>query len=102
MEQLRTHNCGELTIADVGRQVRLAGWLENTREVGASLTFAVLRDFYGTTQIVVEDEAMMAYQNGLVDMHDPIKVWKELEIDGEKQHRIIDAVTLKLHWIIFH
>ena len=29
-----------------------------------------------------EDEAMMAYADGLIDMHDPIKVWKELEIDG--------------------
>ena len=43
-----------------------------------------------------EDEAMMAYADGLIDMHDPIKVWKELEIDGAKQHRIIDATVGRL------
>ena len=43
-----------------------------------------------------EDEAMMAYADGLIDMHDPIKVWKELEIDGQKQHRIIDATVGRL------
>ncbi len=43
-----------------------------------------------------EDEAMMAYAEGLVDMHDPIKVWKELEIDGKKEHRIIDATVGRL------
>ena len=43
-----------------------------------------------------EDEAMMAYSEGFIDMHDPIKVWKELEIDGEKQHRIIDATVGRL------
>ena len=43
-----------------------------------------------------EDEAMMAYSEGLIDMHDPIKVWKELEIDGHKVHRIIDATVGRL------
>ena len=43
-----------------------------------------------------EDEAMMAYAEGLVDMHDPIKVWKELEIDGKKEHRVIDATVGRL------
>ena len=43
-----------------------------------------------------QDEAMMAYADGLVDMHDPIKVWKELEIDGQKEHRIIDATVGRL------
>ena len=43
-----------------------------------------------------EDEAMMAYADGLVDMHDPIRVWKELEIDGRKEHRIIDATVGRL------
>ncbi len=60
MTQSRTHNCGELRIGDVGKEVTLAGWMENLREVGASLGFAVLRDFYGTTQIVIETEEMMA------------------------------------------
>ena len=42
------------------------------------------------------DEAMMAYSDGLVDMHDPIRVWKEIEIDGKPEHRIIDATVGRL------
>ena len=57
--QSRTHTCGELRIGDIGKQVQLSGWLENLRVVSANLGFAVLRDFYGTTQIVVENEDMM-------------------------------------------
>ena len=54
--QNRTHTCQELRIGDCGKHVRLSGWMENVREVSAALAFVVLRDFYGTTQIVVEDE----------------------------------------------
>ena len=57
--QNRTHNCNELRIGDVGKNVRLSGWMENIREVGGNLAFIVLRDFYGTTQLVVEDEALL-------------------------------------------
>ena len=57
--QSRTHTCGELRITDAGKKVQLSGWLENFREVGAELGFVVIRDFYGTTQIVVEDAEMM-------------------------------------------
>ena len=60
MTQSRTHTCGELRLSHVGCSVRLVGWLENIRAVSASLAFLVLRDFYGTTQVVVEDEALLA------------------------------------------
>ena len=60
MMQMRTHNCNELRLSDAGRQVKLVGWMENVRTVGSNFAFVVLRDFYGTTQVVVEDEAMMA------------------------------------------
>ncbi len=59
MMQSRTHTCGELRLSDAGKQVTLAGWLENMRAVSANLDFIVLRDFYGTTQIVAETEEMM-------------------------------------------
>ena len=61
----RTHNCGELRLSDAGKEVKLAGWLENVRTVSAGLAFAVLRDFYGTTQIVAESEDMIAAFKGL-------------------------------------
>ena len=57
--QNRTHTCNELGMANVGEKVRLSGWLENIREVGGNLAFLVLRDFYGTTQAVVEDPALL-------------------------------------------
>ena len=60
MFQSRTHTCGELRLADAGKTVTLVGWMENVREVGSNFAFVVLRDFYGTTQVVIESEEMMA------------------------------------------
>ena len=65
MMQSRTHTCGELRLADAGKSVTLVGFMENVREVGANFAFVVLRDFYGTTQIVIENEEMMAAIKGL-------------------------------------
>lgn len=59
MMQSRTHTCGELRLSDAGKSVRLAGWLENMREVGSNLAFIVIRDFYGTTQITADSEEMV-------------------------------------------
>ena len=59
MMQSRTHTCGELRLADCGKAVTLCGWMENVRVVGSNFAFVVLRDFYGTTQVVVETEDMM-------------------------------------------
>ncbi len=59
MFQSRTKTCGELRLADAGKKVTLVGWMENVREVGANFAFIVLRDYYGTTQIVVDSEEMM-------------------------------------------
>ena len=59
MMQSRTHTCGELRLSDAGKKVKLVGWMENMREVGSNLGFVVLRDFYGTTQIVIQTEDMM-------------------------------------------
>ena len=65
MNQSRTHNCGELRLADAGKAVTLVGWMENLREVGSNFGFVVLRDFYGTTQVVIETEEMMHAVKGL-------------------------------------
>ena len=59
MMQSRTHTCGQLRLSDAGKQVTIVGWLENVREVGANFAFCVLRDYYGTTQVVIENEEMM-------------------------------------------
>ena len=65
MMQMRTHTCGELRLADAGKHVKIVGWMENVRVVGQNFAFVVLRDFYGTTQVVVESQEMMDVINGL-------------------------------------
>lgn len=65
MMQSRTHTCSELRLENAGERVKLAGWMENVREVGGNLAFVVLRDFYGTTQLVVEDEALLRQIKGI-------------------------------------
>ena len=60
MIQSRTHTCGQLRIDNVNEAVTIVGWMENIREVGSNFAFLVLRDFYGTTQVVIENEEMMS------------------------------------------
>jgi len=80
MVQNRTHNCGELRLADAGKTVRIAGWLENVRKVSKNLAFCVLRDFYGTTQFVIETEEMM-------ELIDSINCESTLAVDGVVRER---------------
>lgn len=53
----RNHNCGELSIKNVGQEVKLAGWIQRIRNLGG-MTFLDLRDQYGITQIVVSSEKL--------------------------------------------
>ena len=51
----RTHTCGELSKSDVGSEVKLNGWISKSRDLGG-LIFIDLRDRYGKTQIVFNEE----------------------------------------------
>ena len=98
MMQNRTHTCEELRIGDCGKHVRIAGWMENVREVSSALAFVVVRDFYGTTQVVIENEEQMALirslnkestiaVNGVVrerDSKNPKQATGDIEIVPEK------------------
>ena len=65
MFQSRTHTCSDLRIANVGETVTIVGWYENLRKVSKNLGFLILRDFYGTTQAVIETEEMMEKLSGV-------------------------------------
>jgi len=65
MTQSRTHTCGELRLSDAGKNITICGWMENVREVGSNFAFLVLRDFYGTTQVVIDNAEMMSVIKGL-------------------------------------
>lgn len=60
----RTKNCGELNIKNVEEQVELAGWIQKIRNLGGML-FIDLRDEFGITQIVVNNEKMQEEVKGL-------------------------------------
>ena len=65
MTQSRTHTCNQLRLENVGEKVKIVGWMENVREVGQNFAFVIVRDFYGTTQVVVETEDMMKIIKGI-------------------------------------
>ena len=55
MNKYRTHNCAELTINNIGKQIILSGWIHKKRDHG-NLLFIDLRDHYGMTQCVIRSE----------------------------------------------
>ena len=55
MKKYRTHNCSELTEKDVGKNIKLSGWLHRKRDHG-NLLFIDLRDHFGITQCVIENK----------------------------------------------
>ena len=55
MNEYRTHYCNELRLEDAGKEVRLAGWIQTIRDLGAVI-FIDLRDHFGITQLVVTDD----------------------------------------------
>ncbi|MGC9374966.1 MAG: aspartate--tRNA ligase [Bacteroidales bacterium] len=58
----RTHTCGELTLNNVGQEVTLSGWIQTIRNLGG-MTFITLRDRYGLTQLVFDDNTTDELKN---------------------------------------
>jgi len=80
---MRTHLCGEVTVADVGAEVRLCGWVARRREHGEHLAFVDLRDYTGIVQCVVD---------GSVDVRSEYVV----AVRGVVRRRPADKVNEKL------
>ena len=85
--QGRTHTCNALRIEDVGAEVTLVGWYDNLRRVSKNLGFLILRDFYGSTQIVIETEEMMNIVSG-------VNYESTLSIHGTVRERSNKTVTM--------
>ena len=60
--EYRTHSCGELRESDIGKDVRVAGWVENIRDHGGVM-FLDIRDQYGVVQVVVHDDNLLSGVN---------------------------------------
>ncbi len=80
MNEYRTHNCGELRKEDIGKIVKIAGWVQTVRNLGG-LVFIDLRDQYGITQAVTSG-------NGeLVDIVSKIPHESTVSIEGKVKSR---------------
>lgn len=83
----RTHTCGQLKINDINKEVILQGWVSKIRKMGV-LTFVDLRDRYGITQLVFEDN--------LLKQFDLIKNEYVIEVKGtviERKSKNLDLIT---------
>ncbi len=58
MHEYRTHKCDELNLNDVGKQVKLSGFVKTIRDLGAMI-FVDLRDHYGVTQLLINTPEMI-------------------------------------------
>ena len=89
MHQYRTHNCGELTEANIKSNVRLSGWIHSKRDHG-SLLFIDLRDQYGITQIVVDKS------NKIFNLLEHIKVESVITVTGSVVSRSDETINKKI------
>ena len=85
----RTHTCGELTVADDGKDVVLLGWVHRLRDLG-SLAFFDIRDRHGITQIVARDNP------ALVDAVQRLRPEYVVAVIGRVERRSADSINPKL------
>ncbi len=89
MKEYRTHYCDEITTQDVGKKVRIAGFVETIRDFGG-LVFLDIQDMYGTTQVVTSAESKD------VDLISHIPVKSVVSVYGTVRERSEDTINLKL------
>jgi aspartyl-tRNA synthetase len=89
MHAYRTHTCAELRSSDVGKTVRLSGWIHRERDHGGVL-FIDLRDHYGVTQIVADQD------NPVQQLLDSLRLESVITVTGEVVARAPEAINPKL------
>src|SRR5574344_1252896 len=89
----RTHYCGDLRESDIGKDVRVAGWVENIRDHGGVM-FLDIRDQYGVVQVVVHDEKLLENVNKECTVTVSGKVTKR---DEDTINPKIETGTVEIH-----
>ena len=89
MHPYRTHTCGDLTAADTGAEVRLAGWVHRVRDHGGVL-FIDLRDHYGITQVIADSDSPA------FSLLEKLRAETVVRIDGRVKARDASLVNPKL------
>ena len=89
MNKYRTHNCAELTINNIGKQIILSGWIHKKRDHG-HLLFIDLRDHYGMTQCVIDNK------NEYFSALEKIKLETVIRIEGEVVARTSETINKEL------
>lgn len=90
MNEYRTHNCNEINLSDVGKEVRIAGFVETIRDLGG-LVFLDIRDMYGVTQVVTSGE-----DSALVDFASHIPIESTVTVFGKIRKRDAETYNPKI------
>ena len=89
MNEYRTHNCNEISLEDVGKNVRIAGWVETIRDFGG-LVFLDIRDMYGITQVVTSGKTED------VDFASHIPIESTVTVYGTVRKRDEETINTKI------
>ncbi|HIU51733.1 MAG TPA: aspartate--tRNA ligase [Candidatus Merdicola faecigallinarum] len=89
MEMYRTHTCGDITLEDVGKKVKIAGFVQTIRDLGG-LVFLDIRDMYGVTQVVTSAES------NIVDFASHIPIESSVSVEGIVRKRSEDTINEKI------
>jgi len=89
MNEYRTHNCNEISLEDVGKKVRIAGFVQTIRDLGG-LVFLDIRDMYGVTQVVTSGNPED------VDFASHIPIESSVTVYGEVRKRDEETVNPKI------
>ena len=82
MNEYRTHTCGELRKENVGERVKIAGWIQKSRNLGG-LLFIDLRDQYGITQAVISGESELAKEAAQIPTESVVSIEGKVKLRGE-------------------
>ena len=89
MKEYRTHRCDEITMQDVGKKVKIAGFVDTIRDLGG-LVFLDIRDMYGITQVVTSADSQD------VDFASHIPLESSVTVYGTVRERSEETINLKL------